>query len=326
MELFSEIYNCYYQVVDRILKEASDSPLRQLDMALLADEYGYGESALTIIPHLINGEWNLVIRDGCLYSSKIDNLQVLPMTNLQKAWLKSLLLDPRLQLFLTDSQLTIMEEYLRDIQPLYSISDFLYFDQYADGDAVTSMYYREHFQTILRAIKSKQTLTISYFSAKGNETQRTYLPCRMEYSEKDHKFRVFMLFKPKEKDWQFETLNAGRIMRIKETGFYVQEEINIDIYIERSVCSEPILLEISNERNALERTMLHFSCYEKRMERLGDSGKYLCSLFYRKNDETELLIQVLSFGPVIKVLGPEGFLQQVQYRVRRQARLLQDKL
>ena len=34
------------------------------------------------------------------------------------------------------------------------------------------------------------------------------------------------------------------------------------------------------------------------------------------------MIQVLSFGPVVKVLGPEAFLKQVQERVARQALLM----
>lgn len=323
MELFSEIYNCYYQVVDRILKDASQAPISKQEMIRLADRYGYGESAFAIIPHLINGDWDLLVRDGTLYSSKIDNLQVLPLTTLQKSWLKSLLSDPRLRLFLTDQQLELMETYLSDVQPLFSLSDFIFFDQYSNGDSTTSCYFREHFQTIIRGIKSRQTLTVSYYSGKGKEIQRTYLPCRIEYSEKDDKFRAFMLFKRNGRDWRFETLNIGRILHIKETGFYVQEEIDIDSYLERALCEEPVVLEISNERNALERTLLHFSCYEKRIERLGESGKYLCSIFYHKSVETELLIQVLSFGPVIRVLGPENFLQQIRTRVQKQARLLQ---
>lgn len=83
-----------------------------------------------------------------------------------------------------------------------------------------------------------------------------------------------------------------------------------------------MLLEISNERNALERTMLHFACYQKRTEKLGDSGKYLCRIYYSRDVETELLIQILSFGPVVKVLGPDNFLKQVRERVEMQQRLL----
>ena len=52
-----------------------------------------------------------------------------------------------------------------------------------------------------------------------------------------------------------------------------------------------------------------------------DSNTYRCTIYYDKRWETELLIQVLSFGPVIKVLGPESFLEQVRERVEKQALL-----
>ncbi|WP_349948380.1 hypothetical protein ABFV83_08075 [Lacrimispora sp. BS-2] len=77
-------------------------------------------------------------------------------------------------------------------------------------------------------------------------------------------------------------------------------------------------MEILDERNALERTMLHFSCYQKKVERVDETGKYRCSIYYDKTRETELLIQVLAFGPLVRVLGPVSFLNQVKERVRRQ--------
>jgi predicted DNA-binding transcriptional regulator YafY len=68
--------------------------------------------------------------------------------------------------------------------------------------------------------------------------------------------------------------------------------------------------------------MLHFASYEKRTEYDEETDKYISYIYYDKKDETELLIQILSFGPVIKVLGPEVFLKQVKERVKRQAELL----
>lgn len=321
MELFSEIYNCYYQVVDRILKQASDAGISRHEMNEIADTYGYGESAMAIVPHLVNGDWDLLIQEGNEYLSKVDNLTVLPLTSLQKSWLKALLSDPRITLFLTPGQLEIMERYLEGVQPLFYMEDFLYFDQYSDGDPYELVAYKKHFQMLLKAIKEKQTLTIAYYSGKKKLSERTYLPCRLEYSAKDDKFRCFSLFKQSGRDWRLETLNVGRIFKIQETGFYVRDEIDIDRYIEKSYCAEPVVIEISEERNGLERAMLSFSCYEKRIERIGDTGKYRCSIYYNQSVETELLIQILSFGPVIKVLGPEGFLEQVRMRVRKQVRV-----
>ena len=49
-----------------------------------------------------------------------------------------------------------------------------------------------------------------------------------------------------------------------------------------------------------------------------ERGIYLCSIYYDAGDETELLIELLSFGPVIRVLGPDSIVEQMKQRINRQ--------
>lgn len=327
MELFSEIYNCYYQVVARMMEECRTRPQTRQELTGIADTYGYEESALAIIPSLMDGSWKLLAAEGDsgqganTYQTVLKHSPTMPLTALQKSWLKSLLEDPRIALFFTDEQLAVLGQSLQDTEPLCHPSDFCYFDQYADRDQYGLTSYRKHFQIILSSIRSRQALRISYYSGKGRTIEHTYLPARLEYSPKDGKFRLYAFFRRKNGRYRIDQLAIGRIMRIVETGFYSPEPIDIDAYMDTCLCRQPVVLEITNERNALERTMLHFSCYQKHVEKLGDTGKYRCSIYYDQTRETELLIQVLSFGPVVTVLGPERFLQQVTERVRRQAGL-----
>lgn len=334
MELFSEIYNCYYQVVARMMEECQTHPLTRQELTQIADTYGYEESALAILPNLMDGSWKLLAdaessrkngRDDreCSHSYRtvLTHTPAMPLTSLQKSWLKSLLEDARISLFFTDEQLSALQEYLADVTPLYHPSDFCYFDQYADRDQFGLTSYRNHFQLILKGIRSRQALRISYYSGKNRTMEHTYLPARLEYSPKDGKFRLYALYRKKNGRYRIDQLNIGRIMRIVETGFYSREAIDIDQYMDSCLCRQPVVLEISSERNALERTMLHFSCYQKKVEKLEEDGRYRCSIYYDKTRETELLIQVLSFGPVVKVVGPEPFLRQVKERVRKQAAL-----
>lgn len=323
MELFSEIYNCYYQVVARILEEAARAPVNRASLTELAETHGYGESALSIVPRLIGGDWQLLTGDPTAgYRSRLFKPVRFPLTALQKAWLKALLADERLTLFLTDQQLADMAELLKDAEPLYHCEDFLFFDQYRDKDQITPAF-RKHFQQILSAVRRRQTLKISYYSVKGRLMEQiTYLPGRIEYSARDGKFRLYALYR-KRNGWRMDILQIARIVQIKETGFTIKEPVSMDHYIDGAVCREPVVLEISNERNALERTMLHFSCYQKKVEKLPDTGKYRCSIYFDITRETELLIQVLAFGPVVRVLGPESFLRQIRERVRCQAGLSQ---
>lgn len=81
---------------------------------------------------------------------------------------------------------------------------------------------------------------------------------------------------------------------------------------------------IRNRRNALERAMLHFSNYEKKTRKI-DEDTWECLIYYNRSMETELLIEILSFGPAVKVTGPDAFLQQVKERLGRQIRLFSHK-
>lgn len=59
--------------------------------------------------------------------------------------------------------------------------------------------------------------------------------------------------------------------------------------------------------------MLHFAHFEKQAERMDD--KYILRLKYYENDETELVIRVLSFGPYVKVQEPESFVDLIKERL-----------
>ena len=80
-----------------------------------------------------------------------------------------------------------------------------------------------------------------------------------------------------------------------------------------------VVLELIDERNALERAMIHFSDLEKETEKL-DQDHYRIRLYYRNTDETEILIRVLSFGPKIRVTAPEEFIGLVRDRLEKQKR------
>ena len=75
--------------------------------------------------------------------------------------------------------------------------------------------------------------------------------------------------------------------------------------------------ELTDERNALERVLLHFAHFEKEAEKTGDK-KYKVKLKYDADDETEVLIRILSFGPMVKVTGPGHFINLIKERLMMQ--------
>lgn len=323
MELFSELYSCYYQVVARILRAAERKPLPRREIARMIDQQAFAESGLYLLPRLCGGEWELLDETPDGYASKTAHLPRLPVTDLQAAWIRAVLADPRARLFFTNSQLAELDEHLRGVEPLFSLGDFREFDVCLDGDDYADEGYRERFGRILRAIRERTPLKFHYRSPKAEEPiVGDYLPCKLEYSQKDDKFRLYAARLAYGCVRGIQIINLGRIVKLESSRQTFRGEVDLDGWLRRSRCAQPVILRIFRERNALERCMLHFANYEKRTEYEEKTDSYRCIIYYDLHDETELLIRVLSFGPVVQVLGPEPFLRQVRDRVRRQYVLL----
>ena len=56
---------------------------------------------------------------------------------------------------------------------------------------------------------------------------------------------------------------------------------------------------------------------EKEAERI-DDGHYRLKVRYHKDDETELVIRILSFGPMVKVIEPYSFVELIKNRLAMQ--------
>ena len=80
---------------------------------------------------------------------------------------------------------------------------------------------------------------------------------------------------------------------------------------------DTVTFELEDRRNALERVLLHFSHLEKETKRLDDTH-YRVTLRYDRSDRTEMVIRILSFGPMLKVVEPESFVRQIRERLNRQ--------
>ena len=113
MDYFSEIYGCYYRVVAAVLERAKGGGISREEIVRLTDELGFGESALTIPDKLCFGDWRLLEPGGSgRFYPCVDYAQM-PLTLLQKRWIKSILSDSRVSLFLDDEALAEAKRRLR---------------------------------------------------------------------------------------------------------------------------------------------------------------------------------------------------------------------
>jgi predicted DNA-binding transcriptional regulator YafY len=88
-------------------------------------------------------------------------------------------------------------------------------------------------------------------------------------------------------------------------------------FTESAPKTDTVTLEIIDERNALERVMLHFAHFEKQAECV-EKRKYRLNITYNKDDEPEMVIRILSFGPLVKVLAPDNFVNLIKEKLKKQ--------
>ena len=222
MELFHKIYSCYYNVVRHILDKAWHSPITRQDMDDICRAYGFQESALSIIPKLTDGTWALLEeQDKHTFTSRLEHaVPTVPLTNLQKAWLKSLMQDPRFQLFFTDGQLELLAREWDGLPSLYREDDFYCYDRYRDGDSYGSSDYRKHFQAILKAIQEERVLLVAYEGKHGRVHSFEAAPYQLQYSSKDDKFRLCCLQFHRNTFSRSTILNVARIKDRHTASFY----------------------------------------------------------------------------------------------------------
>lgn len=295
--IFSELYSAYYTTVARIIETAFKPGTTEKDLQRHVLENAFSESVLTILPALKSGRWPLLKKD---LTPVLTHVPTMPLTLLEKQWLKAICEDPRVKLFgeeLPD---------LTDVEPLFTRDNYRIFDQYADGDPFEDENYIRHFRLILNAIREKKPVGITMVNRFGREIRVRLLPVGFEYSMKDDKIRVLA------ERCRFRTFNLARI-----TG--------CEYYTGSGPWRLPppredrvsLTMEITDEHNALERVLLHFAHFEKQCERLSDD-RYRLRLKYYENDETELVIRLLSFGPYVQVTEPAQMVEQIIKRLELQ--------
>ena len=295
--IFNEIYSAYYNSVAKIIAEILKGNTDEKDFNRIVSENAFGESMLNILPSIKREKWQIVRSD---LTTPIKHKPTMPLTTIQKQWLKAISLDPRIKLF--DVEINGLEE----VEPLFTSSDYFVYDKYGDGDPYDDEEYISHFRTILKAMNDGQNIKIEMTSRSGKTIYTRCFPDRLEYSEKDDKFRLAIS--------GCHFIRTVNVARITKCNIYTGEtEIKSN---EPEATYEIITLKVSEERNTPERCMLHFAHFEKRAERF--DGYYLLHIKFNKDDEPEMVIRVLSFGPTVEVIEPEGFKKLIIDKLKNQ--------
>lgn len=299
--IFNEINNVYYLTVSKIINELLKRTLTDREVIDIVKEKAFSESFIQIYQSIKEEKWQLITRD---METVIKNPIKPYLTELEKRWMQSIFMDKRIKLFCDESPKFF------NVKPLYQEEDFYYFDIKKNGDNYNDEKYKKNFRKLLKGISEKKKVMIKSLNRGKRITEIEVVPNKIEYSCKDDKFRFLSI-----KDGKEKIFNMSNIIECELSEIYEEIEKEITPTEQRK-----IIVDLVDSRDALERAMLHFSDFKKITEKI-DERKYKVEIYYEGIDETEVLIRVLSFGPMLRVIYPKRFISLIKERLKKQKKL-----
>lgn len=171
------------------------------------------------------------------------------------------------------------------------------------------------FRTLLTAIRGGRKIRYSYRTRESEELRESEIvPWKLEYSAYDGRWWV-ILYDPEEN----RTIKAvlGNLQNIQLAGpAHVTDEM-IEQAMEPLLASEPVVLQVEDVNNVLERCFLVFEnqLFEE-TEQIPGAGCRIAFRYYRF-DEEEILRRLLYMGPDVTLVGPQSMREKLARRLEQ---------
>ena len=343
MELFSEVKNRYFQLVFRIINECAGGKAKS-DLLRIIDEGEFEQKVIsknqkTFADLMLNrcaDDENLnlltqkngifypaIERSGkpeCSAGNETEGNDRLPLpvrfSRIEKAWLKSILEKDGVRMVLSKETFEKLQKELGDFETPIKDEYFELTNRIKLPEVPEPEAYERNFRIILDALIKEKPIRYNNTDKKGNiHSNRIALPVSIEYSMRDGRFRVSMYSIDDNRPIMANifTLSDLRV---------VDEDVGIDrqtakrLLFEQKYSEEPVILEVTDKKAAMERCFMCFSGMERTARSLGND-KYEIRLNYYLFEEENLIRSIISLGPYVRVVSPGRIADEIVARVKK---------
>lgn len=275
-----------------------------------------------------NNNYRMVTAFRPKYNTTSTNFftDILPLTTLECRWLATMISDPKIDIFLSESEIAAIRAFLQSLEservkPL-PFDKIHYFDRYTPS-AETKQQEKTAMPILLDAIRNNCAVELHYISAQQNKITGKFRPIVIEYSKRDDLFRVYIQSCV---DGRISVMNLGRIENIiltSDTFDRPKAEAALKDYREQNTKS--VQIEFRNTRNVPDRILSEFSPWKKKCVYDKASEKYRLTIYYQSSDELELVVRLMGYGADIIFSDRENDIyKEIVRRVERQIELTRD--
>ena len=321
MTPFSELYSKYYTLVSHILQLAHEKPLSLEDLRTYITEEGFLETPTALIPPLTSQDeesYHLLLKEENTFTSILKNKPPVLLTQLEARFLKTLLQDPKLGLFLEDEDFYLLKKALSEFEPLYTQEMIGFARQNPQDDLYQDAHYKKLFKTLTLALQGNQLVELKLDDSA--ESTLIIAPYKIEYAIREDAFSLLAITLENEQLLDLKRIPLTSIQSIQVLHEAPARNTLVD-FAKSCKCKEPLVFEVNNMRSGFERTFMYLSPYERITEYNEEGDTCLVQLYYYPFDESALIDMLISFGPIIKILAPSHIRQCFKTRISKQAQL-----
>lgn len=244
--------------------------------------------------------------------------EILPLSRLECRWLKTILEDPKISLFLSDDEIDAIRDCLGGTEALPA--DRIHYMDRSDTAPEHVMEKRPRLQMVLDAICGQKKLRVTYRPDRGNIMEGIYLPAVVEYSMRNDVFRIHFFC---EETNRIITMNLERIVEIAvlENESFSLAAVRERLREHQRHEMEKLTITFTDRKNTADRILNELSPWRKRCYFDRTQRVYTMTLYYPRQDYLELVVRLLGYGPVLQIRDKqspvyEEYVRRIQDQLR----------
>ena len=314
MNLFHETESKYYELLSYMLndKEAYSSK----DVSDYIEKYLVGEIDFDVIEELFlpksESETVFSFIDGKYYPV-IPALLPVRLNQVETYAAKSMANNEYAKHFLSANTIIKLKQIADGISEQWDINDIQIKNQYRLGDSELDKAYEQTLGIIAEAIRSHRAISYdNVVQGKYEYVNNLALPIKIEYSFLNDMFRVSVYDKLQERFVKINLSTMKNVMLSTETGEDLSKEYAD--FIEMN--TKKIELDVEPIDHVIERCFRIFSYYDRQARFDKDENKYKLTISYMRQDEKEVIRDVLSMGSYVVIMSPKRLQKEVYKRIR----------
>lgn len=328
MELFNERKNKQFECVENIINDILDgNEYTRKDIIEFIKYYGFNEPDIELEKNILNENidkkknLNLLEKKGDKFYPVINSKIPIRLSKLELYWLRAMIEDPRIKYHLDEKLLDKLRNKLKNFDEGCNL-DF-WIRKNIDNKIVLEDTDRmiKNISILEKAIKLKKFIKYTYIKKSGERLKnKVGFPFKIEYSVRNDKYWVIVLIKD-DKSGDIRMVkdivsNLEHIELYENENDKVKGEI-LKFYESKKNKEIPLILEVEDKNNALERCFHLFSNYDKNAYYDKERNKYILKIYYYDFDKGELIKDILSLGSCVIVVEPKEIRDKIIERIKK---------